>query len=307
MTGANRYSAVPPNREPRAGILARATCGRPSVGECWLAGGYVSCQDFSGPLTGVMGAHEDAHIGRSGTDSGRSRPRRIGFAVRCADLPVQTAHRPRHAAPGIAGTSLPCRIRRATDAAAAEDRPEWCECGCDHPDREGRRRRARRGRARIEDHRQRRRRLRQHRPCGRCGRRCHRHQHPGRPRPGECRSHLRPDPGRHQTDHRRRPPDPVRPTLDLGAADARRPRPQRRRHLGILGYGRIGRAVARRALAFDMRVLATSRSAISGTVDDGVTFVDLPTLLADSDVVSVHTPLTKAHPASDRRDQHCAR
>jgi len=64
--------------------------------------------------------------------------------------------------------------------------------------------------------------------------------------------------------------------------------------LGILGYGRIGRAVARRALAFDMRVLATSRSAIPGTVDDGVTFVDLPTLLADSDVVSVHTPLTKA-------------
>jgi len=32
---------------------------------------------------------------------------------------------------------------------------------------------------------------------------------------------------------------------------------------------------------------------ISGTVVDGVTFVDLPTLLADSDVVSVHTPLTK--------------
>src|SRR6478752_5961348 len=63
--------------------------------------------------------------------------------------------------------------------------------------------------------------------------------------------------------------------------------------LGILGYGRIGRAVARRALAFDMRVLATSRSAIPGTGVDGVTFVDLPTLLADSDVVSVHTPLTK--------------
>ena len=44
--------------------------------------------------------------------------------------------------------------------------------------------------------------------------------------------------------------------------------------LGIVGYGRIGRAVARRALAFDMRVLATSRSAVPGTVEDGVTFVD---------------------------------
>ena len=62
--------------------------------------------------------------------------------------------------------------------------------------------------------------------------------------------------------------------------------------LGILGYGRIGKAVARRALAFDMRVLATSRSATPGTADDGVGFVDTETLLAESDVVSVHTPLT---------------
>jgi lactate dehydrogenase-like 2-hydroxyacid dehydrogenase len=62
--------------------------------------------------------------------------------------------------------------------------------------------------------------------------------------------------------------------------------------LGILGYGRIGSAVARRALAFDMRVLATSRSATPGTTVDGVTFVDTETLLAESDVVSVHTPLT---------------
>jgi phosphoglycerate dehydrogenase-like enzyme len=62
--------------------------------------------------------------------------------------------------------------------------------------------------------------------------------------------------------------------------------------LGILGYGRIGRAVAKRALAFDMNVLATSRSATPGTSQDGVTFVDTETLLATSDVVSVHTPLT---------------
>jgi len=62
--------------------------------------------------------------------------------------------------------------------------------------------------------------------------------------------------------------------------------------LGILGYGRIGKAVAQRALAFDMRVLATSRSATPGATADGVTFVDTRTLLAESDVVSVHTPLT---------------
>ena len=62
--------------------------------------------------------------------------------------------------------------------------------------------------------------------------------------------------------------------------------------LGILGYGRIGRAVAQRALAFEMKVLATTRSATPGTTQDGVTFVDTPALLAESDVVSVHTPLT---------------
>src|SRR3954470_23365028 len=62
--------------------------------------------------------------------------------------------------------------------------------------------------------------------------------------------------------------------------------------LGILGYGRIGQAVARRAQAFDMKVIASSRSRTPGTVEDGVTFVDNATLLADSDVVSVHTPFT---------------
>jgi lactate dehydrogenase-like 2-hydroxyacid dehydrogenase len=61
--------------------------------------------------------------------------------------------------------------------------------------------------------------------------------------------------------------------------------------LGILGYGRIGKAVARRARAFDMTVLASSRSRTCGT-DDGVRFVDTDTLLADSDVVCVLTPLT---------------
>lgn len=62
--------------------------------------------------------------------------------------------------------------------------------------------------------------------------------------------------------------------------------------LGILGYGRIGQAVARRAHAFDMTVIASSRSRTPGTVEDGVTFVDQATLLRDSDVVTIHTPLT---------------
>lgn len=64
--------------------------------------------------------------------------------------------------------------------------------------------------------------------------------------------------------------------------------------LGIVGYGRIGRAVARRARAFDMRLLCTNRSPIDPkiTQEDAVTQVDIDTLLATSDVVSLHVPLT---------------
>jgi hypothetical protein len=40
-----------------------------------------------------------------------------------------------------------------------------------------------------------------------------------------------------------------------------------------------------------MTVIATARTRPPGTVEGGVTFVDTPTLLADSDVITVHTPL----------------
>ncbi|MGC9468841.1 MAG: 2-hydroxyacid dehydrogenase [Anaerolineae bacterium] len=61
--------------------------------------------------------------------------------------------------------------------------------------------------------------------------------------------------------------------------------------LGIIGFGRIGQAMARRARGFDMRVLYYDRYA--GEVDpDLAECVDLDTLLAESDFVSVHVPLT---------------
>jgi glyoxylate reductase len=57
--------------------------------------------------------------------------------------------------------------------------------------------------------------------------------------------------------------------------------------LGIVGLGRIGAAVAKRALAFDMRVLFHRRTRIE---DAG--YRELDDLLREADVVSVHTPLT---------------
>ncbi len=59
--------------------------------------------------------------------------------------------------------------------------------------------------------------------------------------------------------------------------------------LGIVGYGTIGRAVARRATGFGMRVVHHSRT----RADDQLsTWLPLDELLATSDVVSLHTPLT---------------
>jgi glyoxylate reductase len=57
--------------------------------------------------------------------------------------------------------------------------------------------------------------------------------------------------------------------------------------LGLVGYGRIGRAVARRAAGFGMRVLHHARKT---TGEDGFV-ADLDELLAAADVVSLHVPL----------------
>ncbi len=58
--------------------------------------------------------------------------------------------------------------------------------------------------------------------------------------------------------------------------------------IGIVGYGNIGKAVARLGNAFNMNVLATN---ISKKKDDNVEFVTFDTLLEKSDVISVHCPL----------------
>lgn len=60
--------------------------------------------------------------------------------------------------------------------------------------------------------------------------------------------------------------------------------------IGIVGYGSIGKEVAKIANAFSMEVLAYKRNPI---VDNTVKFVDLDTLVSESDYVTVHCPLNK--------------
>lgn len=64
--------------------------------------------------------------------------------------------------------------------------------------------------------------------------------------------------------------------------------------LGIVGLGRIGRAVARRARGFDMTVLYHNRNRDEDAESDlGVRYVSLDELLELSDFVSLHAPLTQ--------------
>jgi glyoxylate reductase len=59
--------------------------------------------------------------------------------------------------------------------------------------------------------------------------------------------------------------------------------------LGIVGLGRIGTAVARRARGFDLRVLYTSRHPVETELGE---YRGLDDLLTEADVVTVHVPLT---------------
>lgn len=60
--------------------------------------------------------------------------------------------------------------------------------------------------------------------------------------------------------------------------------------LGLVGFGKIARAVCRRALGFGMQVVYARRSA--GVEHPGATRVELDALLRTSDIVSIHVPLS---------------
>lgn len=65
--------------------------------------------------------------------------------------------------------------------------------------------------------------------------------------------------------------------------------------LGIVGAGRIGQAMARRASGFDMRILYADPRRMPEADEQklGATYTDLERLLGDSDFVSLHCPLNK--------------
>ncbi len=78
--------------------------------------------------------------------------------------------------------------------------------------------------------------------------------------------------------------------------------------LGIVGLGRIGAAVARRAIGFDMPVLYHNRNRLSSDAERklGVAYADLDHLLGRADFVSLHVPLLpETHHLIDARALQC--
>jgi glyoxylate reductase len=65
--------------------------------------------------------------------------------------------------------------------------------------------------------------------------------------------------------------------------------------LGLIGLGRIGQAVARRAKGFNLKILYHNRHRLAPNLEQelGLEYVSLETLLQTSDFVSLHTPLTE--------------
>jgi lactate dehydrogenase-like 2-hydroxyacid dehydrogenase len=61
--------------------------------------------------------------------------------------------------------------------------------------------------------------------------------------------------------------------------------------LGIVGFGRIGRAVARRARGFGLKIIYTDRAPVPVGIEQGAEFIpDLATLLSRSDILTLHIP-----------------
>ncbi len=77
--------------------------------------------------------------------------------------------------------------------------------------------------------------------------------------------------------------------------------------MGIVGLGDIGRRVAKLALAFGMKVVTVSRTKrqLTGELAE-VTYVELDELFVESDVISLHCPLTEETKGMIRRESLAA-
>jgi len=71
--------------------------------------------------------------------------------------------------------------------------------------------------------------------------------------------------------------------------------------LGLVGFGEIGQQVAAIGRAFGMNILVSRRNA-EQPAPEGIQYVDLPTLFAKSDAVSLHCPLTSDNRQFVNRD-----
>jgi len=74
----------------------------------------------------------------------------------------------------------------------------------------------------------------------------------------------------------------------------RRMRRVRNLILGLVGMGRIGRAVVRKMSGFQMRILVSDPYLAAPSLETGVELVTMERLLRESDLISIHAPLTPA-------------
>ncbi len=65
--------------------------------------------------------------------------------------------------------------------------------------------------------------------------------------------------------------------------------------IGLIGYGAIGKKVAKIAKAFDMKVLAYAPSKMPNTSDGTADFVSLDFLFKNADIISLHCPLCESN------------
>ena len=66
--------------------------------------------------------------------------------------------------------------------------------------------------------------------------------------------------------------------------------------LGVIGYGRIGQSLGRKAQALGMKVLAYDIFHVEGIENENMKYVEMDELLANSDFISLHTPSLDGKP-----------